>query len=118
MAGISAKRILIVDDEPLVCESLRLALGIDGHVSEVVYSAEEALAQFGLGKFDVVFIDFKMPGMKGDQLAREIKTRDPAQTIILLTGSPPLPIPVDIAAVILKPFDLELLRKTLAAVAA
>ncbi len=118
MVSISPKRILIVDDEPLVCESIRFALATDGHVSEAVHNAEAALGQLAAGKFDVIIIDFNMPGMKGDQLAREIKSRDPAQPIIMLTGSPPIPLPVDFVAVILKPFELEVLRRTLAAVAA
>ncbi len=108
----------MVDDEPLVCEAICMVLACDGHEVEAANSGLEALAKFDAGSFDVVLTDFTMRGMPGDQLAHEIKARAPAKPVIMVTGFPPAQTPPDIAAVILKPFNLHDLRQALAAVAA
>ncbi len=118
MPSTGRKRILVVDDEPLVCEAIRLALSSEGHEVESASSGLEALAKLDAGSFDVILTDFTMRGMPGDQLAREIKARNPAQPIIMVTGFPPAQTPVGITSVILKPFNLNELRQALAAVAA
>ena len=107
------KRILIVDDEPLVCESLRMALGCDRHQTEIAKSGLEALAKFDAQTFDLVFTDYLMPGMKGDQLAHAIKERDQTKPIVLLTGVPPAEHLLEIDLVMLKPFSLESLRRAI-----
>ncbi len=107
------KRILIVDDEPLVCESIRMALGCDRHEMEIAKSGTEALAKLDTQTFDLVFTDYFMPGMKGDQLAHAIKERDQSQPIVLLTGFPPAEHLLEIDLVVLKPFSQESLRRAI-----
>ena|SRR2546423_14929249 len=107
------KRILIVDDEPLVCESIRIVLGCDRHYTETAKDGLEALAKFDRQTFDLVFTDYFMPGMKGDQLAHEIKERDQSKPIVLLTGYPPAEQLLEIDLVILKPFSQETLRRAI-----
>src|SRR5437870_372298 len=68
-------RILVVDDEPFVCDAVKMMLNFDGHVVETASNGKEALALFEKGKFDLVITDFAMPSMKGDELAAEIKAR-------------------------------------------
>jgi putative nucleotidyltransferase with HDIG domain len=80
--------ILVVDDEPLVCETVAMLLEMDGHKVAEASSAAEALAVFKPGKFDVVLTDYFMPGMKGDELAAAIKRQAPAQPIVMLTAYP------------------------------
>ena len=80
--------ILVVDDEPLVCETVRMVLQLDGHVVESATSGAQALALFEPGKFDIVITDFFMPAMAGDTLAAEIKVRAPAQRVLMLTAYP------------------------------
>ena len=103
-------RILVVDDEALVCESIRLLLAYDGHRVETACSAEEALTKFGKEQFDLVFTDFCMPGMKGDELAANIKNRAPEKPVILLTAFPPAYKVPAVDLVITKPFYLSTLR--------
>ena len=117
MLPAGLQRILVVDDEPLVCASICMLLSAEGHQVVSAQSGEEALAKFDAGRFDVVLTDFRMPGMKGDQLAREIKVRVQSQPIIMLTGFPPAQIPPGIAFVLLKPFHMQDLREALAHVA-
>src|SRR5690349_17749673 len=80
------RRILVVDDEPMVCETVKMLLQFQGHVVKDAGSGEEALAVFQPGKFDLVITDFFMPNMTGGDLAVAIKTRSPCQPIVLLTA--------------------------------
>ena len=71
------RRILVVDDECLVRDSLRMVLEFTGHSVEVTANGEEALALLQKSFFDLIITDYEMPGMKGDQLAAVIKARYP-----------------------------------------
>ena len=107
----SACRILVVDDEAMVCESVRLLLAYDGHQVETASSGLEALAKIESIVFDLIFTDFSMPGMKGDELAQKIKERDPKKPVILLTAFPPAIQPKAVDLIITKPFYLATLRE-------
>jgi CheY-like chemotaxis protein len=109
------RHILVVDDESLVRRSVHILLQSDGYLVDVARSGAEALALFEPGKFDMIFIDYLMPDMKGDALAAAIKQRSPEQPIVMLTAfiekfqsSTGLPGGVD--SFIGKPFALENLR--------
>ena len=110
MPAPSPKRILVVDDEPFVCESIKMLLAYDGHDVQTASGGAEALTRFDPEKIQVVFTDFYMPGMKGDELAEKIKARSPATPIILLTAFPPPSKPRAIDLVLTKPFMLQSLR--------
>jgi CheY-like chemotaxis protein len=113
MPAVPPKHILVVDDEPFVCESIKMLLSYDGHEVETASGGEQALALFDPQKIQVVFTDFAMPGMKGDQLAEAIKARSPKTPVILLTAFPPPTKPAAIDLVLTKPFMLEVLREGL-----
>jgi CheY-like chemotaxis protein len=83
---IPPKRILIVEDEPLVAHTLRLLLAADGHTLEIAGNGEQGLAMFEAAQPDLVITDFKMPKMDGLELAEAIKRRSPATPVILLTA--------------------------------
>jgi two-component system response regulator AtoC len=83
---IPAKRILVVDDEPFVCDAVKMMLAFDGHDVATANSGKEALAMFEKGKYDIVITDFSMPVMKGDELAAAIKSRVPAQPVVMITA--------------------------------
>src|SRR5512137_1226199 len=115
------RRILIVDDEPLVCDAVKMMLDFDGHVVETACSAKDALAILAQRKFDVIITDFEMPQMKGDELAAAIKARDPKQPIVMITAYSEMlqasgnPL-TGVDLVIGKPFLLENLREAIAKV--
>src|SRR2546423_1366000 len=109
-----AQRILVVDDEPFVCESVKLMLAYDGHSVETAESGKDALRKYDPAKFDLVITDYSMEGMKGDQLAAAIKLLAPTKPIILLTAFPPERKPAAIDLVITKPFYFDTLREALA----
>ncbi len=83
---ITPKRILVVDDEPAVADTIRMVLAFHGHNVEIADAAESALAVFEPGKYDLVITDLSLPKMDGFGLARAIKERAPAQPIILVTA--------------------------------
>lgn len=119
MAALSRKRILVVDDEPFVCEAVKMMLNFDGHVVETAHNAKEALAMFEEGKFDLVITDFAMPAMKGDELAAAIKARAPKQPVVMITAYAEMlqssgnPLK-GVDFIIGKPFLLENLREAIA----
>jgi CheY-like chemotaxis protein len=113
MPPLPPKQILVVDDEPFVCESIKMLLSYDGHEVQTASGAAEALARFDPKVIQVVFTDFAMPGMKGDQFAEAIKARSPKTPVILLTAFPPPNKPAAVDLVLTKPFMLENLREGL-----
>ena len=80
------KKILVVDDEPSVCETVKMLLEFDGHTVVMADDAERALGLFDDGQFDVVVTDYTMPGMKGDELAVALKARVPGLPVIMVTA--------------------------------
>src|SRR5262245_24103825 len=110
------RRILVVDDEPFVCDAVKMMLNFDGHVVETASNGKDALAMFDKGKFDVVITDFAMPAMKGDELAAAIKERSPKQPVVMITAyaemlqSSQNPL-AGVDVVISKPFLLDNLRE-------
>jgi CheY-like chemotaxis protein len=110
------RRILVVDDDSLVCESIRRILELDQHQVEIATSGHDALAAVQRAKFDLIILDYEMPGSKGDALAASIKAKAPQQSIIMITGHTEalrlagnFPLTVDL--VINKPFDMQELRE-------
>ena len=81
-------RILVIDDEPMLCTVIKTVLGIDHDVTTVT-SAKEALGQLGGGeRFDLILCDLMMPEMTGMDLHRELSRVAPEQAarMIFLTG--------------------------------
>jgi CheY-like chemotaxis protein len=112
------KKILVVDDEPLVCEAVKMLLEFDGYEVVTANNGKEALALFGQGKFDLVITDYTMPGMKGDDLALALKTRLPGQAVVMLTAhaemlkAEAVPL-VGVDQLVNKPFQLTALREAI-----
>jgi CheY-like chemotaxis protein len=109
------RRILVVDDESFVCDSIGKILASDGHQVVMAFSAEEAMKAFRADDFDIVITDYEMPVMKGDKLAAAMKALKPSQPIILITAYAEslrlkgnFPLGVDL--VLPKPFALQQMR--------
>jgi len=80
-------RILLVDDHQVVREGLRQMLTLEAGLAVVGQAAnsEEALQQIERLSPDVVLMDIKMPGTDGVELTRQVKQRQPAGNVIMLT---------------------------------
>ena len=113
---ILGKRILLVEDDWAARESIRLLLTIDRHAVVEAPGGEEALELLESQPFDLVILDYFMPGMRGSQLARHIRDITPSLPIVMVTAYldklAASDMPVD--AVIGKPFSIEELRRAIA----
>lgn len=79
-------KVLVVDDQPVLCEILAEYLSKDFHEVEVSTDGRQALERFNTERFDLVITDLAMPQMTGEQLAQAIKQISPETPVILLTG--------------------------------
>jgi putative two-component system response regulator len=79
-------RILVVDDEPYVCELLSRWLTSDGYQCESAYSGHDAVKALESGAFQLVVSDIMMPGMSGIDLLTIIKTLFSDVAVIMVTG--------------------------------
>jgi CheY-like chemotaxis protein len=79
-------RILAVDDEPVVLESLRKILVLDGFSIDTVESGPEALGLVQRNDYDLVFTDLKMPGMDGVEVVKGVKHLRPDVDVAVITG--------------------------------
>ena len=77
---------MIVDDDPSARESLKLLLSIDRHSVMEAKDGSEALALIADHHFDLVLLDFFMPGMHGGEVARRIKEIEPSLPILMVTA--------------------------------
>jgi len=85
------RRILIIDDDPVLLRSLHDALLIDGHSVVMANGGEEGIERFraslpGTQPYDVVFTDLGMPYVDGRQVAATVKALSPETPVIMLTG--------------------------------
>jgi CheY-like chemotaxis protein len=104
-------QLLVVDDEPHICECLKLILALDGHNVTTANSGRAALEVYRAGRFDVVCTDYSMPGMRGDEFAGAIKTLSPGQPVLMITGlASTIPKPSAVDLLINKPFAPNDLR--------
>jgi CheY-like chemotaxis protein len=81
-----AKRILVVDDEPDVMTALARAIRIAGLSVEAAESATAALALCRDHAFDLVVVDFIMPGMTGLELLNRIRAIHPTIRSVVVSG--------------------------------
>jgi two-component system, cell cycle sensor histidine kinase and response regulator CckA len=80
-------RVLVVDDEAVVRRFVQGALEEFGYSVAVAAGATEALQRFDAeGAFDLLVTDFMMPQMRGDELAGEMRKRQPWLKVLYLTG--------------------------------
>jgi CheY-like chemotaxis protein len=77
---------LIVDDDPNARESIKLLLSIDRHTVTEARDGNEALALVADQHFDLVLLDFFMPGMHGGEVARRIREIEPSLPILMVTA--------------------------------
>lgn len=78
--------ILVVEDGQSQREMLRDFLRKEGHRVEEAASGEEALQSMTTGAFDLVLLDYKMPGMDGMQVLQEVKRLNPETDVVIITA--------------------------------
>jgi PAS domain S-box-containing protein len=115
---VPSLRILVVDDEEPVRETLAEMLVAVHHRVELAGSGQEAVEKMRRGQFDFVFTDLAMPEMDGWETARLIRKNWPGVRIVLVTGYGPTTTPPTgeedlVDAIIGKPFDFTQVGSTI-----
>jgi CheY-like chemotaxis protein len=84
--GTTMKRILVVDDDPLICSAIRAWLEQRGFVVFVADGGEAGLSALDSSTFDLIIIDIFMPHMNGFESVRVFHQRAPAVPLIAISG--------------------------------
>ena len=79
-------RVLAVDDEEVVCESIRRVLTGEGYEVETTTSPREGLERIRREVFDLLLLDIKMPEMDGIELLRAVRSISPETEVVIVTG--------------------------------
>jgi two-component system cell cycle sensor histidine kinase/response regulator CckA len=109
-------KVLIIDDEPRMCDSLKVLLGRHGYEAQTGYSGKEAIECLARDSFDLVLLDIVMPDMTGHQIMDYINSQTPETLVIVMTGHASVDSAVESLRrgaydYLRKPFDLEQLEK-------
>src|SRR5499427_161540 len=83
---VSKAKLLVVDDELIVRDSLDKWCREEGYEVATADSAQEALTKMALGSFDLALVDIKMPGVDGVELQKRIHEIDAEMIVIIMTG--------------------------------
>ncbi len=81
-----SKNILVIDDEEDLRESFVLALKDTGYQVDTVETGEEGIEKERSKKYDLIFLDLKMPGMSGIEALREIRKVNKETPIYIITA--------------------------------
>ena len=113
-----AVRVLIVDDEPVTCETLGDVLEARGYIVDKAASGDEALKKVKEGGFEVALVDLKMPGMDGISTYKEMRKIDPNLRIVLMTAYSleswvVLALKLGADGVLYKPFDPDIVVRNI-----
>ena len=79
-------RVLVVDDDPLVCEAIELCLQQQGFEVTVADGGEAGIGALATSTFDVMLVDIFMPHMRGFESIRVFHERAPATPLIAMSG--------------------------------
>ena len=80
------KRLLIVEDEETLCESLNRVLSREGYIVDTVNTAESALEIMQERPYDLIVTDIILPGMNGIELIRKIRQNNSEQIVVVMTA--------------------------------
>ena len=86
--ALGARRILVIDDEAAVAETLEMILRGCGYEVRVAYSAEQAIETIAEWQPDLALVDVMLPQMNGIEFGTVLKANYPSCHILLVSGHP------------------------------
>ena len=106
-----AKRILLVDDEPLIVKGLKFALESDGYETDSAGDGEQALEKIQNGNFDLILLDVMLPKMSGIEVCQAVREKSDVPIIMLTakgeTFDKVLGLELGADDYVVKPFDAK-----------
>ncbi len=113
---VAGRRVLVVDDEPIVTQSCQRVLGELGYEVETAESGQEGMKQALAEAFDLVMADLKLPDLDGMELIRVLRRERPQIAIVIITGYGTVPSAVEalklgVTDYIEKPFEPDQLTE-------
>ena len=111
-------RILIIDDDPTILETLKVALESEGYAVNTAQNGKEAIEKSHSNFFNLAIVDWRLPDIEGTKLLSKFKDRTPRMVRIMLTGYPSIENAVDAVnrhadAFLLKPIAISKLLATI-----
>jgi len=118
---VPAIRILIIDDDPAICEYMQTLLEKDGFVVKTLSDPTLAEQEVRQGEYHVIILDLMMPKMDGIEVLRRIRGIDTDIAVVIFTAHPNLDTAVasmklDAVDYIKKPFNVDEFREVLSRV--
>ena len=108
LKGDAVRNVLVIDDEQMIRDLLKQALSRMDFQVETAEDAEDGMAQFDRGIYDLVITDVRMPGVNGHRVVHHIRRSGRKQTpVIGLSGTPCLLQNGDFDDVLHKPFTIQ-----------
>ena len=118
MAGRTKLRVLVVDDDPTLCQYLKEVLSGEGYAVATCSSAAQAVDDVKQGRYQIVLLDIRMPEVSGVELLTKIRAIDSDLCVIVMTAYPSIDSAVEIMKLeafdyLRKPFEADQLRATI-----
>ncbi len=79
-------QVLIIEDEIATAVPVKDALALEGISADIATDGENGLKMFESGDYDLVLLDLKMPGLSGEDVLTEIRSKDPFVDVIIYTN--------------------------------
>jgi DNA-binding response OmpR family regulator len=110
------KRVLIVDDDTAVRESIKRVLEAAGYAVSLAMDSEEAIVEFLPEQTDLLLLDLNLPTRSGWDVFERLTTSFPLVPVIIITGMPnqhPTALAAGVSALMEKPIEPRALLKTI-----
>ena len=108
---MALEKVLVVDDDPNICDVLRMYLENEGYSVILSYDGEEALVKFNALKPDIILLDVMLPTLDGWQVCREVRKKSSVPIIMITakgdTFDKVLGLELGADDYIVKPFDTK-----------
>jgi DNA-binding NtrC family response regulator len=111
-------RVLVVDDEAMVCVALTNWLQEENYLAKAVHDGPQAIARVREENWDIVLLDLRMPGMDGMEVLKQIREIAPQSVVIIMTAYASIPSAVQAMKdgaydYVVKPLDVDQLARML-----
>jgi ActR/RegA family two-component response regulator len=83
---VEKRKVLVVDDEPVVANTIRRALGRRGHAVDEAFSTQDALSRVRSSHYDLVLLDMRMPDGNGLETLEQLKSINADLPVVIVTG--------------------------------